>query len=328
MARLWFDEKERGTPSLMRLMRMLALRLGRRRTTWLLPPITAYYFVQAMIGRRGLRHYYQTLGRPSGLAVLFRHYLRFAHTILDRIYLFSSHADAPKLEIRGWESIKAELARGQGCVLLGAHIGNFEAVRATGIGQPGLKMQVIIAESLSQKLNRALACLNPDVDATAIPLGGFDALLRLRDTVAEGGLVRLMGDRVWRNEAAYRTQFLGRETYFPKAPLRLAAALRAPVFFFSALYRTSADGSPFYDVVFERLTMSAPEGLARCQWMDDLGDRYVAVLQRHCLSAPDNWFNFYDFWAYPPADGASRSTALDPHDNGQAPDNADTTLST
>jgi len=25
---------------------------------------------------------------------------------------------------------------------------------------------------------------------------------------------------------------------------------------------------------------------------------YVRRLQHHCQGAPDNWFNFYDFWGY------------------------------
>jgi len=35
--------------------------------------------------------------------------------------------------------------------------------------------------------------------------------------------------------------------------------------------------------------------------------RYVALVERHCRTAPYNWFNFFDFWQ--PA-GASRAHAL------------------
>lgn len=62
-----------------------------------------------------------------------------------------------------------------------------------------------------------------------------------------------MGDRVLHNEATYPPRFLGHETRFPYTPLRLAAVLRAPVFFFTAPYRTAVDGSAFYEVVFEPL---------------------------------------------------------------------------
>ncbi len=299
MAKFWFNEKERGSTSLLKLMRTLALCLGRQYTSWLLPPITLYYFIRAAAGRRGLRKYYSLLGLPSGNALIFQHYLRFAHTVLDRVYLFGFHPDAPPLKIRGWEPIQEERKRGRGCILLGAHLGSFEAVRAAGIEQPGLKIKAIISEQQSQKINRTLAYLNPDVRTTTIPIGGIDSLLQLRDTLADGGLVGIMGDRIWRNEATYHGHFLGRKTLFPQSPLRLAAALRAPVFFFSGLYRTDVDGSAYYDVAFERLSASASEAISRQQWIDDLGKKYVSTLERHCLIEPGNWFNFYDFWSHP-----------------------------
>ncbi|MHB8252630.1 MAG: hypothetical protein ACYDEV_02775 [Acidiferrobacter sp.] len=174
--------------SLLKLMRTLALRLARQRTSWLLPPITLYYFIRAVAGRRSLRKYCYCLGLPSGNACLFQNYLRFAHTVLDRVYLFGLHPDAPLLKISGWEAIQEERKRGHGCILLGAHLGSFEAVRAAGLEQPWLKIKAIIAEQQSHKIHRTLAYLKLDVSTNTIPIGGIDSLLQIRDTLADGGL--------------------------------------------------------------------------------------------------------------------------------------------
>ncbi|MDA8390179.1 MAG: acyl-CoA synthetase [Gammaproteobacteria bacterium] len=297
MAAHWFDQKERGSALLLRVMRAVALAAGHRAASLLLWPITLYYYVTAGGGRVALAHFYQALGQPATTRVLFRHYLTFAHTILDRVYLLARRADAPSLHVRGFEAVQECLDRGQGCVLLGAHLGSFEAARAAGLRHEGLKMQIIMEERVSRNLNRVLGALDPGAGDTTVGLGGPSALLRVRDTIAEGGLVGIMGDRITPTETGYVADFLGRSSLFPLAPLRLAASLRAPVFFFAALYRRSIAGLPYYEVVFEPLAVAAPEGPARRAWLQDLGARYVGCLQRYCRMAPNNWFNFYDFWS-------------------------------
>ncbi|MDA8361698.1 MAG: hypothetical protein M0Z44_06865 [Gammaproteobacteria bacterium] len=297
MAAHWSEQRERGSALLLRLMRAIALAAGRRVAGLLLWPITLYYYVAAGSGRVALAHFYQALGRRPTGRVLFHHYLTFAHTILDRVYLLARRADAPPLRVQGFEAIQKWLDRGQGCVLLGAHLGSFEAARAAGLRHEGLKMQIIMEERVSRKLNRVLEVLDPDARNTAVGLGGPSALLHVRDTIAAGGLIGIMGDRIAPAERSYTAEFLGRSCLFPLAPLRLAASLRAPVFFFTALYRHSIDGAPCYEVVFHPLAVAAPEGPARRQWLQDLGARYVGCLQRYCRMAPDNWFNFYDFWS-------------------------------
>ncbi len=292
----WVDAPERGDARLLRLLRRLALTLGRRRTRPLLLPITLYFYARGAPARRALARYYEALGLAPTSRRLFRHHLAFAETILDRVYLWAGRDDAPALRVRGLEALQQERAQGRGCVLLGAHFGSFEAARAAARDEPRLRMQVVMHEGLSQALNDTVAVLHPGVRGQVAPLGSAQDLLRLRETLEEGGLVGLMGDRVVPGEAVYEALFLGRGTAFPLAPLRLAAALRAPVFFFAARYRPAVAGARDYELVCERLAAPAPGGPERAAWLQDLGERYVQTLARQCREIPDNWFNFYDFW--------------------------------
>ncbi len=300
MAAHWFEQRERGSALLIGLMRTIALKGGRRVAGLLLWPITLYFYATAGSARTALARYYEAQGERPTTRLLFNHYLTFARTILDRVYLLARRSDAPPLRVRGFEAVQEWLDRGQGCVLLGAHLGSFEAARAAGLRHEGLKMQIIMEQNVSRKLNKVLSVLDPGAAETTVGLGGPLALLRVRDTIAAGGLAGIMGDRLTAAQAGYAAEFFGRKCLFPLAPLRLAGSLRAPVFFFAALYRRSVDGAAYYEVVFEPLAAPAPEGAARRKWLQDLGARYVACLQRYCRMAPDNWFNFYDFWSTHP----------------------------
>ena len=298
MARAWFERREQVSAGLLRRARRLVLWTGRRSALILLWPVTVYFYAVSPDARLGIARFYARLSgaRPKP-ARLLRHFYVFAQTILDRAYLLAQHPDAPRCEVRGFEAVAEYLARGQGCVLLGAHIGSFEAARAAALTRPELRMQVIMHTEISRKLNAALA--PPDRPDAALTIGSPLGLLGIKEWVDKGGLIGMMGDRALADEATYGAHFLGANAELPMRPLRLAAALQAPVFFFAALYKTAVDGQRYYEVVFEKLSLAAPSGHERSFWVQVLGERYTAALQKYCRIAPDNWFNFYDFWHTP-----------------------------
>ena len=73
----------------------------------------------------------------------------------------------------------------------------------------------------------------------------------------------------------------------------LAALACCPVILFFGLYR----GGNRYELHFERLADLIV--LDRSQRQAQLGDwmqRYADRLAHYARLAPDNWFNFYDYW--------------------------------
>jgi predicted LPLAT superfamily acyltransferase len=81
--------------------------------------------------------------------------------------------------------------------------------------------------------------------------------------------------------------------------MRMAAALRQRVLFMAGLYR----GGNRYDVRFEELAdFTDLEGLSRAERdarVRAAVERYASRLEHYCRDAPDNWFNFHDFWKRP-----------------------------
>jgi predicted LPLAT superfamily acyltransferase len=78
--------------------------------------------------------------------------------------------------------------------------------------------------------------------------------------------------------------------------MRMAAVLRQRVFFMAGLYR----GGNRYDVIFEELadfTHAAGGRGERAALVEAAIARYAARLEHYARQAPDNWFNFHDFWS-------------------------------
>ena len=201
--------------------------------------------------RRASRAYLRrALGRWAGWADGYRHVFSFASTIHDRIYLLNDRFDLFDIEIIGAEALHAALARQPGALLIGAHLGSFEVLRAVGRGQAGLKVAMLMYEENARKINATLAAINPAASDDIIALGriGFDAAGQ-RDRLEQGCLVGMLADRRLGDDATVDCEFLGEPAPFPLGPFRIAAMLRRPVFFMTGLYL----GGNRYRIHFEPL---------------------------------------------------------------------------
>ena len=287
----WVTRPERGSLLAMRLIAWIARRVGRGAARLLLYPICLYFILFAGAGRRASRDYLQrALGRDPGLAGSFRHFHTFASTILDRVFLLNGEVGRFDVRVHGQQVVEDIIAGGDGCFLLGAHMGSFEIVRALGADTRGLDVSLLMYEENARKLASVFDAINPRHGERIISLGEVDTMLKVDAVLARGGLVGMLADRTIGDESTAPHRFMGMQTAFPTGPFRVAAVLRRPVVLMFGLYR----GGNRYDVHFERLDDGPPapreERLRRMQ------AQYVARLEHYCRSAPYNWFNFYDFW--------------------------------
>jgi predicted LPLAT superfamily acyltransferase len=290
MAAVWREQGERSNVFALRLITWIAQRLGRRVARLLLYPISLYFVLAVPRARRASTAYLRrALGREPGWADNFRHVFSFAATILDRLFLLNGRFDLFDTVVIGQTEIHAALDLGRGAVMVGAHLGSFEAVRATSRLVGDLKVSMVMYEDNAAKLNQVLHAINPDLKQNIIPLGQVDSMLRVRHALEGGELVGMLCDRSLGDEAGRRVAFLGREANFPVGPFRLAAMLKRPVVLIVGLYL----GGNRYEIHFEHLADFSQPGAPS---MDETIDRYVSRLEHYCRTAPCNWFNFYDFW--------------------------------
>jgi predicted LPLAT superfamily acyltransferase len=274
----------------LRLMSWIALRFGRRAARLVLHPVTAYYLLFASSARRAsLAYLRRALGRAPGLTDRYRHFHAFAATILDRVYLLHGRFELFELDANGEAQLREQLGRGPGVLLLGAHLGSFEALRALGRRHEGLRVAMVMYEDNARMLNETLAAINPAARQDVIPLGRFDSMLRVRDSLAAGSAVGVLGDRGLDDDDVLELPFLGMAARFPLGPMRMAAMLRCRVVFMAGLYLGGARYAVHFEPIADFSAGSTAPGTALAA--------YVSCLERHCRAAPYNWFNFFDFWA-------------------------------
>jgi predicted LPLAT superfamily acyltransferase len=280
----WRGRPERGTHGALRLIVWLAVHAGRRVCRVLVIPICTYFFLTAPRVRGVSRQFLQrALGRPAGWRDVWRNLHVFATTLLDRVYLLHDQS-ALRVEVQNEDALRAALAQGRGCLLLGSHLGSFEMLGVTGAMRCNVNVNVVMHVDDSTPLREALSAQGAPPYAV-IPLGQPDSMLRVKECLERGEVVGILADRVYGEERSRMVEFLGFPARFSLSPFRLAAITGAPALSAFALF----EGGNRYHIRFEALSVDGmhPEALQQA---------YVRRLDEMARRAPYNWFNFYDYW--------------------------------
>jgi predicted LPLAT superfamily acyltransferase len=244
------------------------------------------------------------MGLPSSLRSVHTHFFTFGCVALDRLVLMLGRADR-ELETRRFghdlvlraveqkEGPDGQPLKRRGCILLGSHLGSFEAMRALTIDAT---LTIIVDFRNAQRITRVLAELAPNAKLRVVGLDPSRAtsMLDVRACIDRGELVAVLGDRLEGGESRAATvDFLGGPARFPIGPYLLAHMLSCPVYFVAGLY--SAPNR--YDLFFEPFAESVKLPRAsRQEAAREYAQKYATVLESFARRAPYNWFNFYDFW--------------------------------
>jgi predicted LPLAT superfamily acyltransferase len=258
----------------------------------LLHAVCFYYLLFSPQARHASRAYLaRVLGREPGVADVFRHFYTFAVVALDRVFFLKRRFAAFDVRVAGEDVLRQALQAGRGCLLLGAHLGSFEALRALGRDKP-VRIHLVMYPENARKVIAIANAVDPELAQAVIPLGRFDSMLRVAQALERGEWIGVLGDRALDREGQVSVPFLGEAAGFPAAPFRMAAMLGCPVVLMVGLYR----GGNRYDLHFERLVEEAEVAQRDPAAVERWVKRYAARLEQFCRDGPYNWFNFYDFW--------------------------------
>jgi len=298
---VWLQRPEGGSGLAIRLLVGVALGLGRRVARVVLLPVTAYFLIRRGPERRASRAYLaRVLGRvPTWLEVT-RHFHAFAGVTLDRVYFLSDSMWRFDVRLIGLEDLHHAMDLDRGVLLVGAHVGSFDALRAASTLRPDVTLRVVLDREHSPVLSAVLTQLNPRIAAGIINprKDGTAVALEIGAALNQRALVTMLADRGRPGNATASVDFLGGTAEFPTAPWQIAAALHVPIVLCAGLYR----GGNRYDLHFELLTEQLQIDRRQRQQqlrevVQDFANRLAALLS----IAPYNWFNFYDFWNDGPA---------------------------
>jgi predicted LPLAT superfamily acyltransferase len=299
VTRSWLDRPEGGSPFALRFLVAVALGLGRAVARLVLLPVTAYFLVRRGPERQASRAYLaRVLGRQPSLLEVARHFHTFAGVTLDRVYFLKEQLDNFEIRIIGVERLHEAMEHGRGVLLIGAHAGSFDSLRAFSLLRPEATVRVVLDAGHSPVLSAILKELSPKIAAGIINprQAGVSVALEIGAALERGELVTMLADRGRPGHEVVEVDFLGGLAGFPLAPWQIAAVTHVPVVFCIGLYR----GGNRYDLHFELLTEELQvDRHRRREQLHTAVQDFANRLAEHVRIAPYNWFNFYDFWGGP-----------------------------
>jgi predicted LPLAT superfamily acyltransferase len=276
--------------------------LGRWPFRVALAPVVLYFFFRQGGVRSASRAYLerlqattQALGHDVTWRDTFRHITLFAETVLDKALAIGGRYQFEHLEFVGRDVMVQSFEAGRGGLLLTAHMGALEVVRANA-QKKGLKLNILVHTRHAERFNGMLRRLDPDSEVNLLQVSDFSpaTAATLAERVDRGEFVVIAGDRVpvsvegrvvW-------APFLGKNAPFPIGPWVLAAALKCQVVFLTTLHH--GDG---YRVTFEKFRdrIDLPRKDREAALQAVVAD-YAQKLEALCRASPYDWFNFYPFW--------------------------------
>lgn len=300
----WYDMRESGSRAGIRLTLALLRVVPYGAMRALIAVIAFYYALFAGGARRAIADFQRAaLGRTT-FRTVHRTLFRFAESILDRACALIGRASLFRLAADNEAGSLAMHAGGQGVLVLGAHLGTLEMARAFHAAR-GVRFSMLIYSARSSVLYQEFRRISPGVDDAMIEIDpdGVTHLLEVRERLARGEFVGVLADRVWRTGPTATVPFLGRDRAFPTGPYLLAAALKCPI----QLMFMFKTGPRDYRLVIEDFASidDLPARAQRHEGAQRLAGRFAQRLEHHCRRHPDQWYNFFDFWAGPDADSAS-----------------------
>ena len=234
-------------------------------------------------------------GREPTRREVHSHIRRFALVSLDRIFLLQQRDRAFVFNQTGNEHLRQLVADSKGAILLGAHLGSFEAMRC-GAKDEHFPVHIVGHFENAKMINALLERIDPEMAGRVIHTGRdpMNFALTVREQLDQGNLVAILGDRVGINEKAVRVTFLGSEASFPTGPFLLAAALKCPVYLTFGLFFEPDRYELFCEPFADRVLLPRGE---REDALRDVVQRFASRLEVYVRKSPENWFNFFPFWS-------------------------------
>lgn len=289
----WRSNAEKGSVLGARFVLFVLTAFGRGPARLFLRVLAFYYVLFAREARRGARAFLERVHPRVTFGMLYTQVLRFTQVTLDGVFLLAGKGDALTIRRNGHEHIAGLRDRKEGAILLGAHLGSMYVMRAQSAAE-SVPVYAVVYTKHAENINRVLSEVAPDSQARLLQMGeGVDFMLKIREHVEAGSLIALLGDRVGRDQRAVEVDFLGGKARFPTGPYILASALKCPVYLTFGIYRDPDRYELFCEPFADRVELPRAR---RQEALREYVERYAARLEHHASRAPDNWFNFYDFW--------------------------------
>lgn len=286
-----WDGKSRGTVLGYKIFLFFIRTFGIGSAYFILRIVSFYYFLFVGKSKQHILDFYmQALGisRIQAQALLRKSFYVFGQTLIDRTAFLMGRDKEYTLTMNGEEHLLQMQTLGRGGMMLSAHLGNWETAGNMLKRRVSSTINVIMLEAEEANIKQYLDSSTGGGSHFKIIAikNDLSHIIKINNALSNNELIAMHADRTKEGSKSVEVEFFGRKAHFPLGPFIIASKFNAPISF---VYAVKA-GSRNYDLFATPLITAKMKP-------EEIAVLYVKELEKKVRLHPEQWFNYYDFYA-------------------------------
>ncbi|PCJ83280.1 MAG: lipid A biosynthesis acyltransferase [Flavobacteriales bacterium] len=224
-------------------------------------------------------------GYWKSLIKVYQNYYIFGQTLIDKVAILSGFKTNFTYDFDGEENLVEILKQGKGGILISAHIGNFE-ISGNFLQRLNSRLHLVTTDAehahIRNYLNSVMIHNKTDF---IIVKEDLSHIFHINKALKNNEMIVFTGDRFMGTTKKIKGKLLGKDAWFPAGPFKLACRHKIPTIFVFVMKETN-NHYHFYGRMAS--TKDGPEKLL---------EQYTTIIESMLEKYPEQWFNYYDFWA-------------------------------
>lgn len=287
--------KSKGTSFGYRIMVFFCRYLGISFAYFILRFVAFYFLLFSRSSRIVIYDYFKRRqGYPPlrSLISTYRNFFVFGQTLVDKVVVMAGIENKLTYDFDGEDNLREIVRRGKGGILLSGHVGNWEAAGHL-LRRLNTRINVVMYDGEDEQIKEYLERVTGGRNLKVILIkSDMSHVYAMGEALQNNELICLHADRFLEGNKTTLRNFLGSEARFPVGPFLLSASFRVPVSVVFA-FKETPHHYHFYgsDLLVRR------DNESKNEFMERLLSEFVIQLEQKVKLYPEQWFNYFNFWA-------------------------------
>ncbi len=262
-------------------------------------PVLLYFYIFNKKGRVAINEFYANLSTITNKNYkqnnTIKNFFFFGFGVVDRLAIWCNKIPKSKVNPINESSIYDYIDKKIGGIIMTSHLGNFELSRVASKSRTSAVMNIIVDLSNAKKMQKIMQATSNEYNLNIITVESINmaTVMMLQEKIEAGEFLVIAGDRTPKdNKNTVKANFLGKQANFPTGAYILAKILGCPTFSIVCL-KNKDKYDVYFDLLFKKINFNSKnkqEILSLC------ATKYANKLEKYTQIAPEQWYNFYDFW--------------------------------
>jgi predicted LPLAT superfamily acyltransferase len=287
--------KSKGTPLGYQIFVFIIKATGVSVAYFVLRFVAFYYFLFSWTSTGHIYRYFRQrhhYGVVKSIIKIYQNYYVFGQTLLDKVVVMAGIGNKFTYDFDGEDNLRTIVKGGKGGILLSAHVGNWEAAGHL-LKRLDTRINVVMFDGEQQQIKEYLERVTGGHNLRIIPIkDDMSHVFAMGEALQKNELICLHADRFLEGNKTTSQMLLGEEARFPFGPFLLAASFRVPVSIVFAFKETKSHYHFFGSSLLTRKDDESKDG-----FITRLTSTFVRELEQKVKIYPEQWFNYYNFWA-------------------------------